>query len=91
MARRSTLPSSSSNRQTISPSFRWAHPPTTRPSHHTVGPTLPLRSNSEGHSSGARYHSRRCHPIAVGSSAGSNAAHGSAGGPATGPTSPSTT
>ncbi|KJY34242.1 hypothetical protein VR44_12325 [Streptomyces katrae] len=61
---------------TISPSGRWAQPPTIRPSHHTVGPTLPYRSNSSGTWAGSRYQSRCRQPIGVGSSAGSRAAPG---------------
>jgi hypothetical protein len=41
-----SAPTSSSSRNAIWPSFRWAQPPTTRPSHQTVGPMLPDRSNS---------------------------------------------
>ena len=41
-------PTSSSSRTAISPSVRCAQPPTIRPSHHTVGPMLPDRSNSAG-------------------------------------------
>src|SRR5262249_29923289 len=64
-----SLPMSSSNRYTTSPLARCAQPPTTRPLHHTVGPTLPDLSNRAGVWS-PRYHDRCDQPIGVGSSAG---------------------
>src|SRR5215469_182998 len=45
------------------------------PSHQTVGPLFPDRSNSGGPCS-PRNQPRACQPIALGSSAGSSAAHG---------------
>src|SRR3990172_10286722 len=50
-----------------------------RPSHHTVGPALPLRANKIA-AWGGRYQPRSFQPIAVGSSEGRNLAHGAAGG-----------
>ena len=69
-----SAPMSSSSRYTTSPDARCAQPPTTRPAHHTVGPTFPVRSNITGTCRGSRYQPRACHPIGVGSSAGSSAA-----------------
>ena len=51
------------------PPARWLHAPTARPPTHTVGPALPLRSNS-GSRCGPRYQPRSFHPMIVGSSAG---------------------
>ena len=61
--------------ETISPSRRWLQPPTTRPSHHMVGPALPFESKSVA-PCGPRYHSRSFQPIIVGSSVGRSAAAG---------------
>ena len=57
IAARASAPTSSSSRNRISPPAACAQPPTTRPSHQTVGDALPLRSNSSGPCS-ARYQSR---------------------------------
>src|SRR3984957_2337582 len=68
-----SAPMSSSSRTTTSPDPCCAQPPTTRPSHQTVGPMLPVRSNSAARC-GPRNQSRACHPIGVGSSARSSEA-----------------
>ncbi len=77
-ARTASEPTSSRSRKTISPSRRCDQPPTTRPSHQTVGPALPFVSKSTG-ACGPRYHSRSFQPIVVGSSVGSSAADGAGG------------
>ena len=46
MASAASAPASSSSRTAISPSLRWAQPPTILPSHQAVGPMFPDRSNS---------------------------------------------
>ena len=45
-ARRPSRPMSSSSCSSTSPVSSWRQPPTMRPSHHAVGPALPLLSNS---------------------------------------------
>ena len=73
-----SAPTSSRSSKAISPSRRCDQPPTTRPSHQTVGPALPFPSKST-EACGPRYQSRSFQPIVVGSRVGSSAAHGSGG------------
>ena len=65
----------------IVPSLRCTHAPTISPSTHSVGPPLPLRSNTSAPCA-PRYHDRPLQPIVVGSSPGSTAVQ-CPGGPTT--------